>query len=108
MPIGTVTADGTEQIVDEMQPNAPGFVFWYVDTSNMESGDELIIREYVDIGNEDNYQIHEQETVVGESSRPVYSQSDQLMTMTDVPVQITIEQTDGTNRVFAYATGVKH
>jgi len=108
MTTGTLTADGTEQTIDTLSPGVPGFAFWYVDLENMASGDTVVIREKVDVDNDGTFEQFQDVTYSDAQTNPVVSQSANLLTLTNVDVKITLEQTGGTNRDYPFATGVKH
>ena len=108
MSTGTLTADGTEQTIDTLNPGVPGFCFWYVDLENMASGDTVVIRENVDVDGDGTYEVFNKSTYSDSQSEPIISQSANLMTLNGVPIRITLEQTGGINRDYPWATGVKH
>jgi len=108
MTSGTISADGTEQVVFTTSVNAPGFTFWYIDLSNLASGDTLVIREKADIDNNGAFETIHETTYSDAQSEPLVFQSGNLLTNTDCPVKVTIEQTSGTNRSYDYYKGVKH
>lgn len=108
MATGTLSADGTEQTIDTLQPGVPGFAFWYVDLENMAAGDTVVIREKVDVDNDSTFEQFQSVTYSDSQTNPVVSQSANLLTLADVDVRITLEQTAGTNRDYPWATGVKH
>lgn len=108
MGSGTITADGTEQTVFTSSVNAAGFVFYYLDLSNMASGDTLVIREKADLDNDGTYETIYETTYSDAQAEPLVFQSGNFLTNTDCPVRVTIEQTGGTNRGYDYYNGVKH
>lgn len=108
MAIGTLTADGTEQVVDTLEPGVPGFVFWYVDLSSLDDGDEVIVRERIDLDDDGTYELFTVSKYAGPQDRPMINQSSNLLTLSNVPVRVTLEQTAGTNQDYTWGTGVKH
>jgi hypothetical protein len=108
MATGTLTADGTEQVIDTLDPGVPGFVFWYVDLSNLDDGDEVIVRERIDLDGDGSYELFTGSKYAGPQNLPIINQSSNLLTLNNVPVRVTLEQTAGTNRDYAWGTGVKH
>lgn len=108
MPTGTLTADGTEQVVDTINPGVPGFVFYYIDLSNMGLGDEVVVTEKVDVDNDGTFNQFQSQTFSDSQSSPVISQSANLLTLGPVDVKLTLNQTAGTNRDYNWAYGVKH
>jgi hypothetical protein len=108
MATGSIDADGTLQVVDTLSPGVPGFAFWYVNLKNMQDGDTVAITEEVDVNGNGTFNQFESQTFSDSQSNPVVSQSANLLTLKNVDVRITLEQTVGTNRTYTYATGVKH
>jgi hypothetical protein len=108
MATGTLSADGTEQTIDTLTPGVPGFAFWYVDLENMAGGDTVVLRERVDVDDDGTFEQFSEVTYSDAQTNAVVSQSANLMTLSDVDVRITLEQTGGTNRNYPWATGVKH
>lgn len=106
MPSGTITADGTEQEAFTAS-TGPGEVFWYVSTRNLQAGDEVVIRQKVDVDNNSSFETHREQTLSGAQSSPVVSQNEQLLVDSEVPVKITVEQTSGTLRDLPFVYGVK-
>lgn len=108
MTTGTLSADGTEQTIDTLSPGVPGFAFWYVNLENMASGDTVVLREKVDVDGDGTFEQFSEVTYSDAQTSPVVSQSANLMTLSNVDVSVTLEQTGGTNRDYPWATGVKH
>jgi hypothetical protein len=98
---GTLTADGTEQnvVLDEITGNPTRYLEGYIDLSNMESGDAVVIREYMKIKSDGGYVKYAEETYSGVQSIP-------LLYIITKPgrygIKITLQQTSGTYRNFPY------
>ena len=93
---GTLIADGTEQtlVEDTLLSNLSGFISLF----NMEIGDTVTIRQYVDM-NGDGYRLYADETYNDAQIQPaVYITSKTSNTR----MRITLQQTAGTYRQFAY------
>jgi len=94
---GTITADGTEQVVIEITElmNIEG----YIDLSNLASGDTVIIRIYVKVKDGGDYEKHAEETYSGAQTLP-------LLFIQPRPakygLKITLQQTAGTYRNYDY------
>lgn len=108
MSTGILSSDGTEQTIDTLSPNVPGFAFWYVDVSSMGSGDTITIREKVDVDGTGSFENFTLVEYSGQQTNPIVSQSSNLLTLSDVDVRITLEQTQGEPNDYPYATAVKH
>jgi hypothetical protein len=105
MPTGTLTADGMEQTIATLDPGAPGFVFWYVDLSNLSTDDEVVIREKVDVDGDGNYELFTEATYADTQDEPVVSQSANLLVLSGVPVRISLEHVEGTHRDYSGGRG---
>jgi len=95
---GVLVSDGTEQTVVEVEGLTD--VDGYVDLSNMESGDTVILSRYVKIKPDGDYKRHARETYIG-------SQEEPLIRFPPITgyygVKITLKQTSGTlNKEFPY------
>ncbi|MEM2365705.1 MAG: hypothetical protein QXL06_02050 [Nitrososphaerota archaeon] len=102
MPIeGTLVADGSEQnlILDEVEGNPQRHLEGYLDLSSMQSGDIVIIRQYMKISPTGSYVKYAEETFTGAQSLP-------LLHIITKPakygIKITLQQTAGTYRSFTY------
>jgi hypothetical protein len=90
---GTMTADGSEQRVFALDRAEPFKIEGYIDLSNMKTGDEVIIRQYVKIRPDGELKKYWEEKYNGIQANPVYY-------LTPKPsvygILITLQQTSGT------------
>jgi len=101
--VGTLTADGTEQIVREIT-NIVGKVHAYIDLSNMASGDTVVIREYIMIKEGGSYIKYHEETYSGAQVLPLLHI---IMKPAKYGLKITLQQTAGTYRTFDWETFIE-
>jgi hypothetical protein len=95
---GTVTMTGAENTVFEVTEER--VVEGYVDLTNMQAGDSISVKEYMRIASGGAYVLY--------GSQPLNdAQTIALLWITPKPgaygVKLTIQQTAGVNRTFAYA-----
>jgi len=94
---GTLTADGTEQdffVYDEL-----GKVTGYINLSQMEFGDEIVIRQYFRIRNGGPWGIYSQDTYSNIQATPTcYVDTKEC----HFGVRVTLEQTAGVYKNFEY------
>jgi hypothetical protein len=98
---GSVVMDGTEKnvVLDEVSGNPSRFLEGYIDLSPMESGDTIVIRQYIKIAPAGNYVKHAEETYTGAQTLPLLY----IATKTGrYGIKITAQQTAGTNRTLTY------
>ena len=94
---GTITADGTEQTLIEVTTtyNVDGFI----DLSQMEAGDKVIIRLYGRIKSGGDYRLYEEAEFSGVQAKPlVYVHR----RPTRYGWKVTLQQTEGTYKSFDY------
>jgi len=98
---GSVAMDGTEKVVvlDEISGNPQRFLEGYIDLTPLDSGDTIVVRQYMKISATGDYVKYAEESYSGAQSLP-------LLYITTKParygIKITIQQTAGTNRTFTY------
>jgi hypothetical protein len=95
---GTLVADGTEQIISTVVNM--GKVSGYISLENMQDGDTVIIREYINLGG--GYKLYATATYTGVQSEPVV-----YLTVKEVlkGVRVTLEQSAGELRELEYVIG---
>ena len=98
---GSVAMDGTEKdvVLDEVSGNPPRFLEGYVDLTPMQSGDTIVIRQYIKIASTGDYVKYAEESYSGAQSPPL------LYVVTKVGrygIKVTAQQTAGTNRTLTY------
>jgi len=90
---GTMTADGSEQIVFAMDRVEPFKIEGYIDLSNMKAGDEVVIRQYVRIRPYGELKKYWEEKYSGAQANPI-------VYITPKPsvygILTTLQQTSGT------------
>ncbi len=96
MPLatGTLVADGTEQLLVEAQ--GPMRVSGYVDLTVLQAGDAIILREYIYL--EGSYVLYHEEPYAG-PSKALYISPRETVTR----LKVTLQQTAGAFRTFAYS-----
>ena len=94
---GSITADGTEQVV--MEYSGLAMVHGYIDLSQMTTGDEVIIRAYVVIRAGGAWRKYAEETFRDAQSLPALYV---LPRLTVYGIRITLQQTAGTFKSFDY------
>jgi hypothetical protein len=98
---GTVAMDGTEKnvVLDEVTGNPQRFLEGYIDLTPMQSGDTIIVRQYMKIASAGNYVKYAEETYSGAQTLPLLY----ITTKTGrYGIKITAQQTSGTNRTLTY------
>ena len=92
---GLLVADGSEQnlIVDTVLSN----LFGFVDLSELQAGDQVIIRQYVDMNG--GYKLYADETYSDVQIQPAVCITPKG---SNTRMKITLQQTAGTYRQFAY------
>ena len=97
----TITADGTEQTV--YSNDAPSIIFdpakAHIDTTNMQAGDTLVVKEYYRIKSEGNYILKSSTTYNDAQTIPL---KEVALSPNLFGVKLTIQQTAGTNRAYDY------
>ena len=94
---GNIDADGSEQLLTEYA--GAGKISGYIDLSEMGSGDEIIIRQYVKVLSTSPYQKYAEETYSGVQNPPLlYLQRRE----TDIGMKVTLQQTLGVYRKFLH------
>ena len=92
---GTITADGTEQTLAEIDEATR--ISGYLSLANMQAGDTLVIRQYFNLGTA--YERYEEDSYSDSQSDPiVYFTTKEIASST----KITIQQTAGVYRDFDY------
>lgn len=93
----TLTADGTEQTVIEVEGliNLEG----YIDLNQMQNGDTVTLRRYIKITSNGDYKLHGEETYVGVQAQPLI-RFPPLASY--YGIKITLQQTSGTFKTFQY------
>ena len=90
---GTMTADGSEQRVFALDRSEPFRIEGYIDLSNMKTGDEVIIRQYIKIKPDGELKKYWEEKYNGIQANPI-------VYITPKPsiygILITLQQTSGT------------
>ena len=95
---GTIVTDGSEQTVFEYV-GAISTISGYIDLSNMEDEDVIIIRSYVKLGPDRDYVLYDSETFTGRQAEPALHL---LPRLSGYAMKITIQQTEGTYKSFDY------
>jgi len=94
---GVVTASDNEQ---EIVRHASLMKFsGYIDLSNMEGGDTVVVRQYLRIRKHGEYKKYAEETYVGVQENPIIYVTTKILVY---GVEITIQQTTGTFKSFDY------
>jgi len=94
----TIVANGTEQVLIEYVGRI-STISGYVDLSNMEDGDTVIIRSYVKIKEDKDYVLYRPETFINKQLEPALHL---LPRVTGVAMKVTLQQTTGTYKSFDY------
>jgi hypothetical protein len=93
---GTLVADGSEQVVMEVSGSVR--VSGYISLANMETGDTVVIRQYMKLLNGE-YKRYASETYTGAQENPiVYITPKELASA----IKVTLQQTSGTYKTFDY------
>lgn len=93
---GNIMADGTEQTILEFED--VGKVMGYIDLSNMETGDTVVMKQYMKILNGD-YKRYAREIYTGLQEDPIlYIKCKE----TELGIKVTLQQTAGVFRSFDY------
>jgi len=95
---GTILTDGSEQVLLEYTGNIAMIQGW-IDLSNMEDGDNIVIRQYVKINPEEEYVLYNSETYSDKQSAPALYVMPRL---SGHALKVTIQQTSGTYKSFSY------
>jgi hypothetical protein len=96
--MGTVVADGTEQVVVECLELAR--LVGYIDLGEMSPGDTVVIRQYMRLKPGGRFKVYESETYTGpQTDKPiVYVKPKE----SDYGVRVTLQQTSGVFKSFDY------
>lgn len=92
-----ITADGSEQTIIEAM--GLGLLEGYIDLSNMQAGDTVLIKQYVKIVEGGDYKLYANGSYSGVQSQPMLHFEDRML---DLGMKITLQQTAGTFRAFPY------
>ena len=96
---GTVTANGSEQTIVERTDNVTFWLEGWIDLSNLNAGDSVVVREYVRIKSGGNYRKYAEKQYLGVQVLPAL----RVLTLPSrYGIKITIHQTSGTYRSFDY------
>lgn len=102
--VGTVSLSGlnTETAVVEITAQSDDYIVeGWLDTSALQSGDTLVITEYVSVDGT-NYQVFDQVTLTDAQSTPVLRFHSRML-YKNMMYKVTVNQTAGTPRSFPYA-----
>lgn len=94
---GNITANGTEQTLLEYED--VGRVIGYIDLSEMDVGDSVILRQYMRLEKKGAYKKYAQQTFGGFQDPPLLYVTPKE---TDLGIKFTLEQTAGAFRCFIY------
>lgn len=94
---GSITADGSEQILIEYYGLA--VISGYIDLSAMDEEDEVIIRAYVKMEREGEFKLYRPETFIGKQTEPALYVMPRL---TGYGFKVTLQQTKGSYKTFGY------
>jgi len=94
---GTVTADGSEQVLVEYSGLAT--VSGYVDLSSMDEGDGVVIRVYTKIRPDGEWKLYDEGRFYGKQAYPALHI---LPRVTGYAYKVTLQQTSGTYKSFDY------
>jgi hypothetical protein len=94
---GRIIADGTEQII--LDANGGTVVLGYVDLSEMQTGDVVVIKTYVKVRSDADYKIYASQEYIDAQSEPIVYI---LPKYTANGLRITLQQTKGVYRSFSY------
>ena len=93
----TLVADGTEQDVTELV-GLSTFEGW-IDLSNMQAGDAVVIKEYVKLKSNGTYRLYDSAEYSGVQAKPgLYV----VKLPAKYGIKVTLEQTAGVNRDYDY------
>jgi hypothetical protein len=96
---GTLTADGTEQIIASREDTVEFNLDGYIDLSKLASGDTVVVREYMMVKSGGTYVKYAEATYSGAQPLPLLH----IVTKPSVyGLKVTIQQTAGTYRTFDY------
>jgi hypothetical protein len=95
---GTVTADGTEQVLLEYAGRI-STIAGYVDLSNMDAGDVVVIRSYVKVSPDEDFRLYRSETFEG---RQIETALYLLPRLSGFAMRVTLQQTAGTYKSFDF------
>lgn len=97
--VGTVVADGSEQLVVEVALISK--ITGYIDLSNLEDGDILTVSQYIKLFEEAEYGLYNEEFYIGKQTEPmVYFTPKELVS--GMQVKVTLQQTEGSYKEFAF------
>lgn len=94
---GTLNADGSEQSIVKI--NSLMKLSGYIDLSEMETGDEVVIKQYMRIKSGGAYKKYAQENYSGVQEKPLIYITTKVLGHGG---QVTLQQTLGTNKSFEY------
>jgi len=94
---GVLEADGTEQTLVEYV--GVGVVEGYIDLSEMEAGDEIVVAQYIRVNSQAKYKRYALETYTGKQADPALYITPKPC---DYALKITLQQTKGIFRRFTY------
>jgi hypothetical protein len=94
---GTLTADGTEQLVAEL--DAIGSLEGWIDLANMASGDSVTIKVYVKMKSGGTYRLYDSSNYVGAQANPALHT---IELPTIYGIKITLQQTTGSYKTYDY------
>ncbi len=94
---GNTMSDGTEQVLAEFE--GEGKLYGSLDLHEMMIGDTVIVRQYIKLLPESDYEKYAEETYEEVQDMPVIYFPDKA---TDVAMKITLEQTEGVYRRFRH------
>ena len=97
--VGTLTADGTEQIVRDY--TGTGRLHAYVDLTNMAAGDTTVIRQFMKVKAAGAYIKYAEETYSGAQTLPMLHV---ILKPGKNGVKVTLQQTAGVNRAYDWET----
>ena len=92
-----LASDGTEQVLTEFE--GIGRVYGSLDLHSMMAGDTVIVRQWIKLLTDSEYQKYAEETYQGIQQMPVIYFPDKA---TDVAIKITLQQTEGIFRNFPH------
>jgi len=95
---GAILTDGTEQTIIEYTGNIT-MIQGYIDLSNMDEEDAIIIKAYVKVSEDGEYKIYESNTFNGVQEKPALYVMPRL---SGYAFKLTIQQTTGSYKSFDY------
>lgn len=97
---GTLTADGTEQTIKEITALV-NKLHCFVDLTNMQSGDTVVVRQYMQIKSAGTFIKYAEETYNDAQTLPMLYI---VLKPARYGIKITLQQTAGTNRTYDWET----